>query len=832
MKRRNFIKTTAVTSFGLSITSRSAFNSIRLDNTPSLLDSFTLKGFESEREESPLVVSNAKGEMWLFSLRRLDFPQDEEIISMFKYDGKTWIEGNAVTNVPGQFENPVAACAKNGEPVVAWVEINKGKWQINVSQMQSNRFVKPDSFKTESGNLTKPVIISPDENRIWLAWEKFCKGKFTVHISKFENKKWSEPISIDKIDKSCFDPALAEDKNGNLYVVYGYTEGFHQNIELTIIDGQTLNIQKKIAVAVGGARKNRVNINSNPTLAFDANNNLWISYESNRNASRMEDGDNYTGDRCCAIVSYQNGKVQEIDGLGKWLFTGINDHRPTFLKDNNNHLYLATHCGGDFVSNSWKYRLSWLDPFTGWQKPVQILDTKIKGLLLTPAIAFDKNNRIWLATINDQTFVNYDKQKDENVVNARLTQLNLHCFNATQFSNKQKQLTFKDTQITEYRPDENSIGTFSGRPKFERKQIKVGDQTYTLLYGNLHEHSNSSNCWPAGCDGTLHEDYRFGLYSESYDFVGITDHAGSTSESHWRRNLRTADFYNESEHFVAIPAIEWTLQSDPDLDHIQHGAGHYNIIFASTEDARKYIRNKYEIYCPHTPETKIAPMLWDMLDEKQINCVTIPHHPGDKVHPLDWEVTNPKYVTAAEIFQYRGNYEYRGCPRERNISRHIPSLYPHTFVNYPLHSKKYKMGFIASGDHNNMGIGLAALWVKEVSREGIIEALKSRRTFATTGDKMFIDFRIEKTFMGETSTSKNTIMNFKVIGQYPIDKVDILRNSQVIESYYMQNNELMFEHSFTDPDNNDNEEVLYYYVRVTQKNNALGWSSPIWVEEV
>lgn len=55
----------------------------------------------------------------------------------------------------------------------------------------------------------------------------------------------------------------------------------------------------------------------------------------------------------------------------------------------------------------------------------------------------------------------------------------------------------------------------------ERRQMTVDGETFTLIFGNLHEHSNSSHCWHAGTDGTLHEDYRFGMFSEGYDFVGM-----------------------------------------------------------------------------------------------------------------------------------------------------------------------------------------------------------------------------------------------------------------------------------------------------------------------
>lgn len=62
--------------------------------------------------------------------------------------------------------------------------------------------------------------------------------------------------------------------------------------------------------------------------------------------------------------------------------------------------------------------------------------------------------------------------------------------------------------------------------------MTVEGETYALMSGNLHEHSNSSYCRPAGTDGTLHDYYGFGMFSESYDFVGMTDHAGSTSKIH------------------------------------------------------------------------------------------------------------------------------------------------------------------------------------------------------------------------------------------------------------------------------------------------------------
>ena len=833
MKRRRFIKTATVASMVFPAIPMLG-QSVKLkEKGLSLNQSLVLKDFYDEAEESPSLVTNGNDETWLFSLRRMSYPENHELISSFRFDGQCWMENDPVTKSSGQYETPVAACAQGGKPIVAWTEIKGDRWLINTSRLDNDGFSLPYTFPVKHGRSINPVLIAPHKARNWIAWENLHDGVFSIYLSKYENGQWTYPIIINKGETSCFDPAIAEAKNGDLFLAYVWTGGFHQNIEMVVVNGDTLRIKESIAVAIGGGHRDRVNINAKPALAFDARDNLWISYENNRNTSRFEDGDNYTGERCCAILSYQNGKIVEIGNAGKWLFKDENDHKPTFVKDTQGKLYLFTHCGGTFESATWKYRMSWLDPQSGWQQPQTLLDTNIKGLMITPAVAFDNNNKFWLATSNEKFFHGEEIANHEDATQARLSEFKLLQYGPPELSPDFNPVQFVETKVEEFAPDEKTIGTLSGHPRVKRRTRTIDSETYTLIYGNLHEHSNSSNCWPAGNDGSLHDDYRFGMYSEGYDFVGMTDHAGSTSEIHWRKNLRLADFYNESESFVAIPAVEWTLQSDPELDDIQHGAGHYNIIFASSEDAEKYIRNKHELYCPRTPETDIAPALWKMLDEKKIQCVTIPHHSADKVHPVDWNVTDPRYVTTVEIFQCRGNNEYPGCPRERNLSRHTPTHHKRAYIDYAFKNKNYKMGFIASGDHNNMGVGVAALWVKEISREGILEALRNRRTFATTGDKMYIDLMINGTPMGSVSRSgKIPEMAIDVLGQYPLEKVEILRNSRVIHQFHMDKEVLEFRQNYSDLNYMDEPDVLYYYVRATQKNKAIAWSSPIWVERV
>jgi len=821
IKRREFIKAAGSMAALTGIMPGLAFARARAGSNEEY-ESFLLKAFEEEQEEYPSLVSNEAGEMWMFSLRRLKYPQDNELISAFRYQGDSWIETDPVTKEVGKYEAPIAACAKDGKPVVAWCSIESGKWIINVANYGIDPSSRFHQFKSESGRPINPVLLTPAAGRSWIAWEKYEQGRFSICISKFEQGSWSEVFELAKGENSCFDPALAEDEKGSLYVAYGLSDGYHQNIEMAILDSSGKKIRKTIPVATGGGFENRVNLNTKPALAFDSGDRLWISYENNRHATRLDDSDCYTGDRYCAMLSYQDGKIIEPSNSGKWLFAGKNDHRPTFFQDRAGKLFAATHCGGDFVGNPfWQYRISWLDEKTGWVEPQTVLQSSQKGALIPPACTFDQDNRLWLATLMEQAFDYDPSDRDSQVVKSTLTQLKAYHIPIPEAKKASGSLSFTESPVEEYHYNSEFVPEISGHPKVSGKHINVDGETFDLVYGNLHEHSENSPCWSAGTDGTLHEDYRFGLFSEGYNFVGITDHGYSLTEVYWRKNLRLADFYNDPPYFVAMPAMEWTLTAKGDLESV-YGAGHYNVIFASSAEARKFIRNAQEVFNVNTPESSNSVLLWKLLHEKQIDCITIPHHPADESHPVDWNVHDDYYVPVLELFQCRGNGEYPGCPREINLQRHSTTSSTRAFVDYALREKGYKMGFVASGDHNGMGVGVAALWVKELSREGLLEAMRSRRCFATTGDKMIVDFRLD----GFPELS------IKVEGQRELEKVEVLRNSKVIKEFVLSGDVLDFKEVYTDPDYLDEKEVLYYYIRATQKNNEIAWSSPIWVEEL
>ena len=827
MKRRKFLKNLGAASTFVVLVPRSFSQPLTgKEKLPLILSDLSLTQSDGDQEENPSIVSNMEGDTWLFSLRRLSYPSGKESISCFYSGGEEWVEQSPVTAVAGFYETPCSACAVGGKPVVAWIGIGEDQnWDVYASIYKSGGFNPPEKVSNNPGKASNPRIIAIADGTNWLVWESYYKGKFSIYLSRYQNGAWGKPAQVTLPDDCCFDPAIVQGKDGLIYMVYGITDGVHQNIKLNILDPGSLAVVKTVPVFTGGSWRNRVNLNTKPSLAFDKSDRLWISWENNKDVQRLEDSDCYTGDRVCGMVCYINGEIVEQVPTGTWLFKGENDHLPTFFKDPDNNLYVITRCGGDFKSKpNWKFRLSWLDDVRGWKEPVTILETKQKGPTDIPAVVFSDSKSFWLSW-RYEIFRNLSDGITKDV------KLNLTRFSKPAgMDSETTHLILAKSENELFHLNRDFRPLVSGRPKRPEQKVRYKGIEYTMLFGDLHEHSEGSICWPAGTDGTLHDDYRFALYSEGLDFMGFSDHADKIGEQYWRKNLRLADFYNEDGHFLAMPLVEWTLFPPAGYTEIPGGVGHRNLVFSSTSEAKKFIRNKYQLYSEQSPEANNSPKLWQLIREKKIDCIAIPHHINDKVHPIDWQVRDEEIEPVIELFQCRGSSEYPGCPREINISRHTPVDNPKAYADYALREKGYKIAFIASGDHNGIGVGAAVLLVKEKTRRGILEALRARRCYATTGDKIFLDFKVDDCMMGETIPRNNTPeISIKVNAPESLRVVELLRKSRVVKTFDVPSGKNVFSVRFTDTDAVKEKGVLYYYARVTQENGQIAWSSPVWL---
>lgn len=168
-----------------------------------------------------------------------------------------------------------------------------------------------------------------------------------------------------------------------------------------------------------------------------------------------------------------------------------------------------------------------------------------------------------------------------------------------------------------------------------------------------------------------------------------------------------------------------------------------------------------------------------------------------------------------------------------------------------------RFGFIAGGRSRNGPFasyegskqvrytpGLTAIIAKQHQRDQLFDALYNRHCYATTGERILLDFRICNFTMGsEISASEkpglliNRHLHGFVAATSALSKVEIIRCGNVWKTLEIENDSPNLEIMVDDGEcpsgsflMRDERGFLYYYLRVIQKDGHVAWSSPIWID--
>ena len=340
------------------------------------------------------------------------------------------------------------------------------------------------------------------------------------------------------------------------------------------------------------------------------------------------------------------------------------------------------------------------------------------------------------------------------------------------------------------------------------------DQKTGLYWGSLHGHSEMS-------DGEFspEEYFRYGREDGLVDFCSLTDHDWELFE-HYRNRCKggfprvqqLAEQYNESERFVTISAYEWMGVNQ---------VGHINVYYNNKRtDNPMYVGEVaiLERTDADTPEKLVE------IYKGRDDVMLIPH----TSHGTTWPVYDPKLMRLMEI------YSCWGCSEN-----HLSGA---GGARAGL-EKGFEMGFIGGADshHGSPGHtghpskyhclpdreGFAAVYANDFTRDSIFKAMKMRRCYATTGERILLEFSIDNYTMGQSATVKSVCkMAVRGVagGSQPITKIELICDGKPVAKGHI--NGLM---GFLEVEISTMPGKHYYYLRVTQKDNEQAWSSPIWL---
>ena len=354
----------------------------------------------------------------------------------------------------------------------------------------------------------------------------------------------------------------------------------------------------------------------------------------------------------------------------------------------------------------------------------------------------------------------------------------------------------------------------------ETPSIDYEGEELNLYFGDLHEHTDISICNREG-DQTLEESYAHMRDIARYDFACITDHGYNMNPYRWHQAAKWAraeydgSLDRPNARFLTMLGFEWTSTFERYTDDHPHGYyGHRNLILSDMHFPRWWNATDEE-----TPEE-----VWAELREMEADFVHIPHQLADTGNvPFDHEFHDEASQPVAEIFQTRGSYEYFGAPRMAGRTTGEPGAFMQDAWADGL-----VIGVIASPDHGG-GYGKACVYAENLSREAILDALRARRCYGSTGAKIVLDVRINGNMMGEKiadSPDGPVTVDIKVSAPQPIKEIVVWRSNENVYTCTPGDapSELTLQYVDEDPIADES----YYYVRVILENDEIAWTSPVW----
>lgn len=155
-------------------------------------------------------------------------------------------------------------------------------------------------------------------------------------------------------------------------------------------------------------------------------------------------------------------------------------------------------------------------------------------------------------------------------------------------------------------------------------------------------------------------------------------------------------------------------------------------------------------------------------------------------------------------------------------------------------------GELYDSDQTQYPPGFTGIIAEEHTRESLMKALFERRCYATTGERIILGLYLAGLPMGsEVSTQQkpglmiNRHLSGFVAGTTKLATVELIRNGQVIKTFTSDSYHLDFEFDDMTPlekhtlsPTGATNPFAFYYVRVTQKDHHMAWSSPIWVDYI
>jgi hypothetical protein len=339
--------------------------------------------------------------------------------------------------------------------------------------------------------------------------------------------------------------------------------------------------------------------------------------------------------------------------------------------------------------------------------------------------------------------------------------------------------------------------------------MEVSDERSPIYWGEIHTHTECSD----GC-GTVEELHRHARDEGALDFVSAADHLGRLSENDWLQMQDIANAFDDPGRFCTLIGYEIVghcaysarrrlepmefgdfaeaMRPDPDITIGPHG--HRGLIsrqegFPEEDVPRDFIQ-VYGTFgaCDFRDSPLVQP---EERDE------------GYTLHEVLGTGEKLGFTGGGDIHGGRAGFSAEAPERQGKITHDI-------YFNHPFRD------------------GLTAALMERLDRPELIAALKNRRTYATTGARILLEFSAAGLPMGRVGKASEVTCHATVHAVSELEALQIIRDGEIVCEQPTSGRDAELE--WTDPAGPDGES--YYYLRVLQADGQMGWSSPVWIRKI
>ncbi|MCX7013040.1 MAG: hypothetical protein NTW86_10875 [Candidatus Sumerlaeota bacterium] len=791
----------------------------------------------------------------------------------------TW-QTAVATGIVGDLFCPRVGNAGGGDEWILWAQQVSGNWDIYARHFASGL---PIRLTTDAGSDTNLATASdPAHAKIFAVWQGVRNGRWAILLKEYSGGAWgAEKIVSQQSSSNEWFPKAAVDSNGVVWIAWdSYRNGTNNSYDIYLRSYSPASglFGNEIQVT------NSLGYDANVSIACDSSNRVWMAWETapenwgkdngrlvNESRLTAPAGHAFVYQRAIAVGVY-DGTLKTTSVLFDTLYpTGFlgNTFDPIVTVDQWDRPWffyarkLTYGSGANTGFAGWRLYMTRYN-LNAWDAPVNVGNSTAQSSTQNSMARIERKMAVvrysatqllgiyhvdgrWKGTGSVANDMRHGPPEGCNIYAALITVPN-ETVGAPSLADPAPPGSPNPTHPHEA-ADIAAVRDY---------RATINGHTYQIIRGDFHRHTDGS--WDGTGDSSVEDCFRYAYDAAQLDSVMPSDHHTQLEAKNganpiytnpawnyypWRRTQKYDDIYFTPQ--VVIPMYGYERSQT-------YPHGHRNVVFPQRSSGATWIVSTTSSPMPELPIDENN--LWTAV--LPAGGTTIPHTSGNDMG-TSWQYDiNPSVEHVLEIYQgcrysYENylenkmwpNMDQRSSDTITNNEKIHPDGYLHSLMTQrvaPDNDFRTKLGMICSSDHGSTHLSYANLYVESATRQGIMDAIANRRTYASM-DNIVMDVRCGTHMQGEGFyVSEPPTLNIFVQAAKPLNEVCVVRDNQIIYSVDPsgQTNPTQFAADYTD--SAVSLGYHYYYVRARQndgvvrgtppdtvQDGTMAWSSPMFV---